>query len=346
MKKRSGQILLQVFLFVFPLFAGAQKIQSTKNFFKDTTIIKVSVKTDIKNLQKNKSKPVFQPAAFTWHNADSSGDITENVKIKQRGNARKDQCLLAALMIDFSIKGTPSRLQNLGEIKWVAPCNFNRESEQWILKEFIVYKMYNAITDLSFRVRLIELTLIDEKNRLKPITNYAFAIEPADDLAKRLKFEEFKEAKIFTEQTNRAQTTLVNMFQFMIGNTDWSVPNYHNVKLFRAADSIQAAPYLIPYDFDYAGIVNTSYAVPYEGLPITSVQERYYLGFSRTMEEINLVLEIMQQKKDTLQKVIRDFGLLNKNHKGQMMDYMNEFFELIKSEKQVKYLFIDNVRKK
>ena len=339
------QLMLSgLFVFVWSLLI-AQKVQSTKDFFKDTTIIKVTVSTDVRNLQRQKTNPVFQPAKFTWHNADSSGDVTEVVKIKQRGNMRKQQCYMAALMIDFSIKGNTSRLQNLGEIKWVAPCNFNKESEQWLLKEFLIYKLYNAITDYSFRVRLIELNLEDEKQKVKPVTNFAFAIEPVDDLAKRLKCDEVKGVVVNTERTNRAQTTLLMLFQYMIGNTDWSVPNYHNVKLVKPADSLQAPPYIIPYDFDYAGAVNTPYAVPYEGLPITTVQERYYLGFPRTIEEIKLVIEDFQARRESLLRIIQEFPLLARNHKGQMSGYIDEFFNLVKSERYLKYNFIDNARK-
>ena len=340
----------QLLLFVFISLAGfevsAQKIQSTKEFFLDTNIINVTVSTDVRNLQKHKAQPEFQPASFTWHNADSSDDVTEMVKIKQRGNMRKQQCYLASVMIDFSIKGNTSRFQNLGEIKWVAPCNFNKESEQWILKEFLVYKLYNILTDMSFRVRLIRLKLVDEKGKAKPAEHYAFAIEPIDALAKRLKSTEVEEIVVNTERTNRAQTTLLMLFQYMIGNTDWAVPNYHNVKLIRPADSLGVEPYVIPYDFDYAGIVNTPYAVPYEGLPITTVLERHYLGFPRTYEELKLVVEYMQEKHTILRQTIADFPLLVKNQKNQMVQYLDDFFELVKTEKFIRYNFIDNARKR
>jgi hypothetical protein len=342
----NKHVWIAFFLSLSAIHLFGQKIQSSKAFFADTSVLRATVTTDVKNLQRNKAKPVFQPATFTWHNADSSRDVTETVKIKQRGNARKDQCNLAGLMVDFSIKGVESRFQNLGEIKWVAPCNFNKESEQWILKEYLVYKLYNVITDQSFRVRLMQLTLNDEKNKAKPVTNYAFAIEPTDDVAKRLKFSEVKEEKVLTEQTNRAQTTLVTLFQYMIGNTDWAVPIKHNVKLFRPVDSAITNPYVIPYDFDYSGIVFTSYAIPYEGLPISSVLDRYYLGFPRTIEEIMLVLDVLSEKREALKKTIQDFAYLNKTHKAQMIDYLEGFYALVQTEKQIKFQFIDNARKR
>lgn len=323
----------------------AQKIQSTKDFFADTSVIRITISTDVRELQNRKSKPVFQSALFTWHDADSGGDVTEKVKIKQRGNMRKQQCNLAALMIDFSIKDSSSRFQNFGEFKWVAPCNFNKESEQWVLKEYLVYKLYNVFTDKSFRVRLVQLTLKDEKQRAKTVTNYAFAIEPVKAIGKRLNYEEVKDIVIKTEQTNRAQTTLIMLFQYMIGNTDWAVPNNHNIKLLTPADSPNVAPYIFPYDFDYSGIVNTTYAVPYEGLPISTVLERYYLGFPRTMDELKRVITYMLANQNTCLKIIEDFPLLSKIQKGQMLNYLHEFFNLITSERYIQVHFIESARR-
>ena len=44
-------------------------------------------------------------------------------------------------------------------------------------------------------------------------------------------------------------------FEYMIGNTDWSVEYLQNIKL--ATVDSNSAPITIPYDFDHAGIVNT-----------------------------------------------------------------------------------------
>jgi hypothetical protein len=37
----------------------------------------------------------------------------------------------------------------------------------------------------------------------------------------------------------------------------------------------------IPYDFDYSGFVDAPYAVPPEGVSVTSVKSRHYRGFCR-----------------------------------------------------------------
>src|SRR6185295_11021392 len=96
-----------------------------------------------------------------------------------------------------------------------------------------------------------------------------------------------------------------------IGNTDWSVPNYHNTKLMRPINDSISFPYVVPYDFDFAGLVNASYAIPSPDLAITSVKQRLYRGFPRTMEELQRTLKIFREKQEAIKNLIMNFELLN-----------------------------------
>ena len=116
--------------------------------------------------------------------------------------------------------------------------------------------MYNMLTDLSFKTKLAKVTYKDLKNRMKEYTQYAFFIEDIDDLAARKGYKEESKKMYLTEQTDRQTMTLVGMFEYMIGNTDWSVPNFHNIKLLKPANDSFATPLVVPYDFDFAGLVD------------------------------------------------------------------------------------------
>jgi len=65
-----------------------------------------------------------------------------------------------------------------------------------------------------------------------------------------------------TEATNRQQNNFVSIFQYMTGNTDWAVPNYHNIKTDGTKERHHLPTISVPYDFDYAGFVDAPYAVP------------------------------------------------------------------------------------
>jgi hypothetical protein len=114
----------------------------------------------------------------------------------------------------------------------------------------------------------------------------------------------------------------------MMGNTDWSVPNQHNCKVLTSL-SVNTAGLgmVIPYDFDYSGLVDADYAVPYEPLGLSSVRERRYVGICRTEEEFNMALKEFSAKKEAFYKVINDFPLLDEKEKAKMIGYLDSFYE-------------------
>jgi hypothetical protein len=143
-------------------------------------------------------------------------------------------------------------------------------------------------------------------------------------------------------RTNSVEVTSVNLtqkniypemmdrmaiFNYMVGNTDWSVPNQHNVKILSklAVDNSNLGM-IVPYDFDYSGLVNADYAVPFEGLGIKSVTERRYVGICRSEETFIQALQEFKDKKDEFYKVINEFPLLKEKTKKQMIGYLDTFF--------------------
>jgi hypothetical protein len=320
------------------------KVVSRKQFFLDTSLVVVTLQTDLKKIQAQRKNPSFQPGTITWHHADSSGDVTGNIKVRLRGNYRRENCGLASLMVEFRDSTNQSKLNNLKNLKMVAPCGKGYEYEQLVLKEFLVYKIYNQLTDKSLRARLMQVTFKDVNGKMKPYTQYAFVIEPIDDLAKRNDCFEEDKRKIMTEETNRSHTTLVNIFQYMIGNTDWGIPVYHNIKMVIPIDSPNAAPYVIPYDFDYSGLVNAPYAIPHESTGLASVTERKYMGFPRTWNEIQTAVTLFKSQKEGIFKIVNSNDLLGNNNKNEMIRYLEEFYFFLNNENQLKGEFINRAR--
>src|SRR4030095_2695130 len=144
--------------------------------------------------------------------------------------------------------------------------------------------------------------------------------------------------------TNKPLMNLVDVFQYMIGNTDWSVPGYHNIKLMRLRADSLSAPYPIPYDCDFAGLVNASYASPREELGITSVRERLYRGFPRNMAEIEVTLQIFRDKKEDIHKLVNDFSILDSRSRKDFLKYVDDFYDMIDNKKAVERVFINGAR--
>jgi hypothetical protein len=341
----------KIFVFVgFILFAttylDAQKIVSRKQFFEDTALLHATLTTSYKILMENKKEPVYQPASITWQNIDASGPVKEPIQIKLRGNFRRLNCSFASMTFDFSDSTKKSKLNNLKELKVVVPCEWGSDDEQWVIKEYLVYKLHQLFTDMSFRARLVRFTFDDNSDSIKSYKQYGFLLEDVDDLAKREGCKESGNEKIMTEETNRQHTTLINLFQYMISNSDWNVPARHNIKLIVPKDSPNAKPYLIPYDFDYCGAVNALYAEPAPNLGIEKVTDRLYMGFPRTTAELKATIAIFLEKENDVYKTINDFPLLRKKPKEEMLAFIQGFYAIIKDESNIQKIFIDKARTK
>ena len=169
--------------------------------------------------------------------------------------------------------------------------------------------------------------------------------EDDKDMAKRNNCVEWNSGNLFNEATNRKQMTLVAVFEYFVGNTDWSVPANHNIKLIQSKTDSLSKPFAVAYDFDYAGLVNTEYAVPDAMLNTETVEERVYRGFPRTMEELNETFALFNQQKDNIYALINNFQLLTPKSKKDMTYYLDSFYSLIRNGGDVKRVFIDNARK-
>jgi hypothetical protein len=339
---RSKHCVLLLHLIAATIVLHAQSIDSVQ-FFIDENPLQATLATDITKLLNEKMKDnYFQQATFSCTLSDSS-TVSEEIRINARGIFRRSYCFMPPLRLSFHNTTSPT-LYSLNTLKLVCPCRTSAENEQLLLKEFIVYKMYNLLTDKSFRVRLLKLTYKDSRGKKKPFSQYAFFLENVDAMAKRNHCKEWKNGKIYTENTNREQMTLVAVFQYMIGNTDWAIPNQHNVKLIYSKKDSVARPYVVPYDFDYSGMVNADYAVPDPQLGIETVVERSYRGFPRTTNELQAVFTIFNQQKEKIYAMIKNFGPLSYQNKKEMTYYIDEFYETINNSKKAESVFIDNAR--
>ena len=329
-------ILLALILF-HRADAQSQEI-NRQQFFLDDRVIEATLTTDIKKLRSDKKVPVYQPANIVMRFSDTA-TISEDIRVQTRGEFRKVTCDIASLMLNFKNPSSP-KLSPLKKLKLVGGCRSTGADEELLLKEYLIYKMYNFITNMSFRVRLLHLTYKDSKEKIKSYTQYAFLIEDLTDMAKRNNCIEIKKGrKYIQESTDREQMTIVALFEYMIGNTDWSLPNDHNVKLLVPKNDTLALPYVVPYDFDYAGVVNAPYAVPAEQFGNATVVERVYRGGSRTLDELMEAINIFKEKKERIMFYINNFALLNPKTKKVVSNYIAEFYTIIENKNAARSVF-------
>jgi hypothetical protein len=289
---------------------------------------RISLKFSFKDYTKNKNSDKYIPAELTYMLGDSLADIVKPVRVRARGNNRKSVCSFPPLRLNISKTDIDNEtLKNVKNIKIVTHCRNLKSNNRFILKEYLTYKIYQVISPYSFKVRLARVTYIDTSRKNKETFAWAFLIEPEKMVAERLGLSSLKMDNLGFKHTEPEIINTVAMFNYMIGNADYSVAGRHNVKLLKSEDLSTPLAIPVPYDFDYSGLVDTNYAQPGENLGIESVRERYFTGPCRTEVAYNATIEDLVAKKQAIFKQIEDFPYLDSKEKQIMIDYLDSFYK-------------------
>jgi hypothetical protein len=303
--------------------ADTQNVKIT--LFDSDEVIDISLKFDITNYKRKRSDEEYLDAILTYYISDKDS-ITKKIKVRARGEVRRTICDLPPLLLNFKMKdAVGGEFAGIDKLKLVQYCKTGYED--YILREYLIYKLYNVLTDNSFRVRLLRINYINTFKESNPVKQYGFVIEPIKLLEKRTKSVEVKSTNLTQKNIKPEMMDRFAIFNYMIGNTDWSVPVKHNVLvLSQPSSDIPGLGIIVPFDFDYSGFVNARYAVPIESLPIKSVRERYYLGICRSEEVFLNALKEFSDKKEEFYRIINEFPYLGEKSKKDMILYLNGFY--------------------
>lgn len=327
------RIILGFAIFTFASTAIGQKV-SAISLFESDSIVHVKLTTDMKLLVKKKYDEEYQPAQIEITSAD--GAVTSyDVKIKSRGNKRKEACNLPPIKVKF-----PKKNFTFNKLKWVITCNNSDPYDQILLKEYLLYKIFEQFTDKGFGTELLRVEYVDTGRDGKTFSRYGFVIENAESVAERLGGRVYNPKALNTNVVNKDQMALFTMFQYMIANTDWAYLNLHNLEA--VTDPATSSIAVLPYDFDYSGFVNTTYAVVHESLPMESVTERYNKGYCLSEELCEKYRLLFISKQEDILKACREFKYFNKKTRKDAEAYLKGFFDDIESKKSAKRIFCQN----
>ena len=262
-----------------------------------------------------------------------TGEDNFDVELRVRGNKRLDAevCSRPPLWVDFEPEAIKKTLYaHQKSVKLVVLCKGRVEYRNYLRTEFLIYRMFNLLTPLSYRVRWANVTYLDEKGktRLEP----GFFVERKSRVAKRNKLEKTKVGSILVSKLEPDSSALVALFQYMVSNADYSIVASaddsccHNAKILLGEDSLYRP---VIYDFDSTGLVNASYAVANSALNLKKVTQRLYRGYcehNRQVSEARLLILSMQ--KELLEVLEADTVLAIKSRKKRVK-YFTEALELI-----------------
>ncbi len=330
--------LLVIFFLIYPLIGEAQASSSAKGLFDSDEILDITLSGKIRELLNDRTskEPQYFPLLLEYR-ADDSSVVSIPIEAKTRGHFRrlKENCYYPPILLHFksndSLKSTIFKENS--KLKLAMPCR----GEQFIIHEWLVYKLYNLITPKSFRARLVRVTLDNGKNKKPASPFYGMLLEEEQQMAKRNGAIQVTR-KLRPEQTEINSFLTMAMFEYMIGNTDWSIQYLQNIKLI-SADS-NGVPIPVPYDFDMSGMVNTPYAKPAEELELNSVRTRRYRGYCMyDMTKFDGVIASYNQLKKEIYSTVTDCHLLDAKYINSTIKFLDEFYATINNPASFKKEF-------
>lgn len=321
-------ILIAIFLFSNQLIK-ANKITAIQNSIFDELhyqeMVEVTLEFNLSEALGDRKNQDKHAAIFSYQ--DQLGQLqTWNIKVEQRGRFRRMKCEnFPPIKLNFKKRDlAEAGLIEFDDMKLVTHCvNDAEQAKQLLVKEYLAYKIYNQVTNLSFRVQFLKINYKDVLSGKVDI-QYGILIEDNAQLRDRLNADKDEKAyNLSPDKYNSKQIKVVALFNYMIGNSDWSIQEMRNVKvLVKGGKRI-----LVPYDFDFAGLVDAPYVQLKPEHKITSSKDRIFLGFRDDASDLKSARRYFKFKREPILKTIKECSLLSKGNKKEMIQYINSFYD-------------------
>jgi len=320
---------------------------SAAPLFASHTPIEVTIEAPLTTLMKERPDEEYLEGTFRLLNEDGT-EQSFDLKIRARGNFRRldATCDFTPIRLNFRKKQVKDTLfDGQDKLKLVTHCKSGVPYfEQLVLREYLAYRFLQVITDKSFSVRLLRINYIDSEGG-ESITKAGFVIEDNDDVAKRFGMQTVETGDITHDDIDPQYENRISVFQYMIGNTDYSMINgvpdkgcCHNSELMSATGE---APYIaVPYDFDFAGLVNAPYATVAPQFRLRSVRHRRYRGRCANNEYLPETIQHFMDNKDALYAIIDEVTWLESRSRNDATSFVDTFFKTISTPKKIASQFL------
>ena len=330
------------------------RVPEAAPLFEDATVLTAVMTVPLAQAyrQRRQDERAYVAGHFAYQ--DTAGEkVRLPLQIRTRGNFRRLNCRLPPLQLNFRKSTVPGTLlAGQDKLKLVGPCSTSSAAEQRVLIEELVYRLFAIVAgDMAFATRRIELAYVDSDKQLKPRQHQTFVIESHEALAERIGGTVSEDRPGSHSALNGEQAALIEVFQYMIGNTDFSLVGAaagddqccHNIKLVAFAG--EAGGLLpIPYDFDHAGLVDAPYALPPEGVPVTSVRKRFYMGVCRDPGLIESAVARIMARRSALQDAVTATQGLSESRRRKAQKYLDAFFDIATNPQRVQRSIVDRCR--
>jgi len=311
----------------------AREAENSPLFASDEPLV-ITLRTDIEWIRDTRNDSIEVDGTL-WFRGEDGAFLETPVEVRARGEFRRSKrnCNFPPLRLDFprgDMDGTVFEGQN--KLKLVTPCHDSRDSYQvYVLKEYLVYKTLGVLTPVGNRVRLVKITYEDIEDDYDTRTKIAFLIESDEQMAARNGAELEEWIQFFPSGVDGGQAVILSMFQYLIGNSDWSATYFHNARVIRHEDGRYLT---VPRDFDFAGAVNARYASPPEDYPIGRVTDRYFRSYCRPELQFEPLSTFFNGKKAEIIALHEGFEILQEDGREEMLKFYEDFWRMMDDERR------------
>jgi hypothetical protein len=328
------------------LLAGFAKAADHEPLFGGNDVLEARIEAPIAVLMDVRPDKTDLDGTFAFTDSDAQERLVP-VKLRTRGNYRRDEshCDFTPIRLNFpknDVYGT--LLHGQDKLKLVTHCSTDdSDYNNYLLREYLAYRLFAELSEVSYRVRLLRITYVDSQDG-SSLTRYGFVIEDDKAMRQRNGLKKVKVRRVGHDDYDAARQNLVHVFQYMIGNTEYSLtapePNKkccHNMDLLSAT---KAPPYIaVPFDFDFSGLVDAVYAEPNPRYPIRIVSTRFYKGLCKNNALLPETLDLFHRKRESLFAIIDEIAAVDKKTAHAMKparNYVEKFYKMISDPEDVR----------
>ena len=324
----------------FSAAIAEEKPNKVAPLFSSNDVLEVTIRAPFSTIMRDRSSDEDLPATLTYTDVNE-GEVTVELGIRTRGRFRRqhDICDFAPLRLNFkksAVKDTVFAKSD--KLKLVTHCRSNRRYAQSLLSEYMAYRIFNLVTDYSFRVRPLRVSYVDSDGKSRDRESFAFVIEHRSQLGKRIGLKPNDAMQTEVELLEGAHTNLGAVFQYLIGNTDFSPiraapgePCCHNNMLF---GDTEGEILVIPYDFDMSGLVNAPHAAPNPRFKLRGVTDRLYRGRCVNNQHLETSTRAFIDRKADIYALLDEHPEISRTSQRVTTRFLNEFYETIENPEE------------
>jgi len=333
-----GAMLVALLLASHAAHAEAGGGKSAK-LFADEATLPLTITAPWREFAHNKTTKSSYPGTLEYVD-DSGAKRAVPIVVTPRGHNRLKVCKFPPIKLIFEKEAIQDTLfHGNRSLKLVTRCANDEQSEQYIIKEMLAYRIYNLVTERSFRVRPLSVTYVDSADRSAAGAHFAFLLEDDSELAKRNNLEKIEVTTLTMAQLESLEASRVSPFEYLIGNTDFALligsPGQHcchNTVLL--GENKPAKAFAVPYDFDSSGLVDARYAVPNPILGTESNRERVFRGFCAENATLEAARGELLRLEPQVLELFRAEGRLQAASSEAARDYLSKGFEVLRDDRR------------